>query len=77
MKRILPILFVLLGGCAMEHNVNLSPIHVAPIRVEMDVNVNVNEHEDATSGGDAPRPSADAGAAHEAQRTAPSRAIDG
>jgi hypothetical protein len=61
-KRIAPLLFVLLGGCAMQHDIKLAPIHVEPIRVEMDVNVNVREPEDTavTSGGDDPAtPSAD------------------
>ncbi len=41
----------------MQHNVNLAPVHVEPIRVQMDVNVNVHESadsEDATSGGEEP-----------------------
>ncbi len=77
MKRIISLLFVLLGGCAMQHNVNLAPIHVEPIRVQMDVNVNMNEEETAvTSGGDAPD-ATHRGSDRQARGSDSSRAGDG
>lgn len=87
MKRIVPFLFglLLLGGCFAQHNVQVAPIQVEPIRVQMDVNVNVNEatahdggapSEDEraaeTSGGEAPSHDE-----REARRPGPSSTRDG
>lgn len=54
------------AGCATSHNVNVAPIHVAPIRMTMDINVNVHE----TGGEDDASEAPDAGARASA-RSAP------
>ncbi|MCZ7687043.1 MAG: hypothetical protein M5U28_53185 [Sandaracinaceae bacterium] len=51
------------AGCATSHNVNVAPIHVAPIRMTMDINVNVHE----TGGEDGASEAPDAGAQASAQ----------
>jgi hypothetical protein len=45
-------------GCFAQHSVQVAPIHVEPIRVQMDVNVSVDSsgdgEEDAVASGDGP-----------------------